>query len=85
MGRIKISILVRLLFYCWKVKRKGWWYRFPFLPIPPKAWLLWRMETAWGIDSMNPQWSDFPSFYDILTDIYNFGSFLKNVGRSVKR
>ena len=85
MGRIKISILIRLLFYCWKVKRKGWWYRFPFLPMPPKAWLLWRMETAWGIDSTNPQWSEFPSFYDILTDIYNFGSFLKNVGRSVKR
>ena len=53
-------ITLTLLIYGWRVRRKGWWYRFPFLPIPPKRWLLWRFETAWGIDSTYPKWEDFP-------------------------
>ena len=67
--------------YGWRVKRKGWWYRFPFLPIPPKRWLLWRFETAWGIDSTYPKWEDFPPIKVMVSDIYKFGHFLKNVGR----
>ena len=67
--------------YGWRVKRKGWWYRFPFLPIPPKRWLLWRFETAWGIDSTYPKWEDFPPVKVMVSDIYKFGHFLKNVGR----
>ena len=80
MGRIKISILVALMFYGWRVRRKGWWHRFPFLPIPPREWLLWRLETAWGINAMNPQWSDFPPLKVMIEDIYKFGSFLRYVG-----
>ena len=67
--------------YGWRVKRKGWWYRFPFLPIPPKRWLLWRFEMAWGIDSTYPKWEDFPPVKVMVSDIYKFGHFLKNVGR----
>ena len=67
--------------YGWRVRRKGWWYRFPFLPIPPKRWLLWRFETAWGIDSTYPKWEDFPPIKVMVSDIYKFGHFLKNVGR----
>ena len=67
--------------YGWRVRRKGWWYRFPFLPIPPKRWLLWRFETAWGIDSTYPKWEDFPPIKVMISDIYKFGHFLKNVGR----
>ena len=70
-----------LLMYGWRVRRKGWWYRFPFLPIPPKRWLLWRFETAWGIDSTYPKWEDFPPIKVMISDIYKFGHFLKNVGR----
>lgn len=81
MGRIKVSILITLMKYGWRVRRKGWWHRFPFLPIPPKEWLLWRLETAWGIDARSFKWSKLPSCRIILKDIYNFGSFLKYVGR----
>jgi hypothetical protein len=42
---------------------------------------MWRFETAWGIDSMNPKWEDFPSIKVMISDIYKFGHFLKNVGR----
>ena len=71
-----IKVIIRLLKYGWLVKRKGWWYKFPFLPIPPKAWLLWRLETAWGIDSMNPKWKDFPTIPVMIHDVYNFGHWL---------
>jgi len=74
-------ITLILLMYGWRVRRKGWWYRFPFLPIPPKRWLLWRFETAWGIDSTYPKWEDFPPIKVMISDIYKFGHFLKNVGR----
>ena len=74
-------ITLTLMRYGWRVRRKGWWYRFPFLPIPPKLWLLWRFETAWGIDSMNPKLVDFPSIKVMVSDIYKFGHFLKNVGK----
>ena len=74
-------MIFTLLMYGWRVKRKGWWYRFPFLPIPPKRWLLWRFETAWGIDSTYPKWEDFPPIKVMVSDIYKFGHFLKNVGR----
>ena len=74
------SVTLTLLMYGWRVRRKGWWYRFPFLPIPPKRWLLWRFETAWGIDSTYPKWEDFPPIKVMVSDIYKFGHFLKNVG-----
>ena len=74
-------ITLILLMYGWRVRRKGWWYRFPFLPIPPKRWLLWRFESAWGIDSTYPKWEDFPPIKVMISDIYKFGHFLKNVGR----
>ena len=74
-------ITLILLMYGWRVRRKGWWYRFPFLPIPPKRWLLWRFETAWGIDSTYPKWEDFPPIKVMISDIYKFGHFLKTVGR----
>ena len=80
MGRIKISILITLIRYGWRVRRKQWLYSFPFLPVPPKVWLLWRLESAWGIDAMNPRWSDFPTLKVMIEDIYKFGSFLKYVG-----
>ena len=74
-------VIFTLLAYGWRVRRKGWWYRFPFLPIPPKRWLLWRFETAWGIDSTYPKWEDFPPIKIMVSDIYKFGHFLKNVGK----
>jgi len=78
---IKNSTTIVLLKYGWKVKRKGWWYKFPFIPIPPKNWILWRFETAWGIDASNVKLSDFPPFTIIISDIYKFGHFLKYIGK----
>jgi hypothetical protein len=32
----------------WRFRRSGWYRRPPFLPLPPAAYLDWRMHTAYG-------------------------------------
>jgi hypothetical protein len=36
---------------------RGWWLRPPFLPLPDRAHLAWRLHTAYGTDQvpMTPQ------------------------------
>ncbi len=73
MGRDKIKTFITLIKYGWTVRRNKWWCRFPFLPVPPKRWLLWRFETAWGIDAMNPKWEDFPPIKKNIYDVRKLG------------
>lgn len=81
MVRNKIKTIIALLKYGWTVRRKNWCYRFPFIPIPPKNWLLWRFETAWGIDSRNFKLSDLPPVSKIVMDVWKFGHWLSYIGR----
>tara|TARA_A100001037_G_C15032891_1_gene581842 strand:+ start:15 stop:260 length:246 start_codon:yes stop_codon:yes gene_type:complete len=71
-----IEIIKTLTVYWWNVRRKNWFIRFPFLPIPPKDWVLWRMETAWGIQANNFKWKDLPPIKIMIRDILAFGRFL---------
>ena len=32
----------------WVFRRRRWYRTFPFLPLPPRSYLRWRMETAYG-------------------------------------
>jgi hypothetical protein len=32
----------------WRFRRRGWWTRFPFLPLPATTYVAWRMHTAYG-------------------------------------
>lgn len=32
----------------WRFRARGWWRRFPFLPIPERDYVRWRMYTAYG-------------------------------------
>ena len=39
----------------WRFRRRGWWHRFPFLPLPARDYLRWRMHTAYGsYDAVTP-------------------------------
>lgn len=42
------TLVPHLLGAAWAFRARGWWRRPPFLPIPPRAYLRWRMETAYG-------------------------------------
>ena len=37
-----------LLRVAWRFRRRRWWARAPFLPLPPRAYVEWRMHTAYG-------------------------------------
>lgn len=42
----------------WRFRRRGWYARFPFLPLPPREYLRWRMYTAYGRDEAVPPADD---------------------------
>ena len=39
-----------LLAMAWAFRRRGWWRRAPFLPLPDPAYLRFRLETQYGGD-----------------------------------
>ena len=43
-----------LLRAAWRFRRRGWYRRPPFVPLPPAAYLAWRLHTAYGDDGRVP-------------------------------
>jgi hypothetical protein len=41
-------LLLLLLATGWRFRRRGWYRRPPFLPLPPADYMRWRMHTAYG-------------------------------------
>ncbi|MBX3173954.1 MAG: hypothetical protein KF709_06045 [Gemmatimonadaceae bacterium] len=37
-----------LLTVAWRFRRNRWWMRLPFLPLPARDYVRWRMYTAYG-------------------------------------
>jgi len=46
-----------------------WYRKSPFVPIPPPAYVRWRLRTAYGKHR--------PSYPDILRDLWQFGDWLR--------
>lgn len=42
----------------WRFRRRDWFRRFPFLPLPDPAYMRWRMYTAYGRDDAVPPADD---------------------------
>jgi hypothetical protein len=42
------SLIVDLLRVAWRFRDTEWYRRFPFLPLPSRAYVRWRMHTAYG-------------------------------------
>ncbi len=47
-------LLPPLIRAAWRFRARGWWRRPPFLPLPPRRYLEWRMHTAYGDDGRTP-------------------------------
>jgi hypothetical protein len=41
-------LLLALLSAGWRFRRRDWFKRPPFLPVPPSDYMRWRMHTAFG-------------------------------------
>jgi hypothetical protein len=42
------ALAADLLRVAWRFRRREWYRRPPFLPVPDRAYLAWRMHTAYG-------------------------------------
>ena len=42
------TLAVDLLRVAWRFRARGWYRRFPFLPLPSRPYVRWRMHTAYG-------------------------------------
>ena len=42
------ALAVDLLRVAWRFRSRGWYRRFPFLPLPARDYVRWRMHTAYG-------------------------------------
>ena len=51
-----------LLRAAWAFRRRGWWSRPPFLPLPDRTYLRWRMYTAYGREDAVPPLDDLIRF-----------------------
>jgi hypothetical protein len=52
------ALAIDLLRVSWRFRARGWWHRPPFLPIPDRTYLRWRMYTAYGEDDAIPSAED---------------------------
>lgn len=52
------AVGIALLRVGWRFRRRGWYARFPFMPLPARAYLRWRMHTAYGRDDAVPPADD---------------------------
>lgn len=46
----------------WAFRRRHWWRRAPFLPVPDREYLRWRMYTAYGRADAVPPVTDVIGF-----------------------
>jgi hypothetical protein len=51
-------VAIDLLSLAWSMRRRGWYSRAPFLPVPPAEYVRWRMYTAYGDESAVPPVKD---------------------------
>jgi hypothetical protein len=52
------SLAAALLRVAWRFRRRRWFRRAPFLPIPDRDYLRWRMLTAYGDPDAVPSAED---------------------------
>jgi hypothetical protein len=52
------GLLLPLLGAGWRFRARGWYRRPPFLPLPPREYLEWRLHTAYGDEDAVPPAED---------------------------
>jgi len=55
-------LAVDLLRTTWAFRRRDWWRKPPFLPLPDRQYLRWRMYTAYGDEETVPPLEDVIGF-----------------------
>ncbi len=53
-GLLNPRVALDLLSAAWAFRRRRWWATPPFLPVPDRTYLRWRMYTAFGDEEAVP-------------------------------
>jgi hypothetical protein len=61
-GVLNPRLALDLLRTAWAFRRRGWWARPPFLPVPDREYLRWRMYTAYADEAAVPPVDDVVRF-----------------------
>jgi hypothetical protein len=59
---VRPRVAVDLLRLAWSFRARDWYRRAPFLPLPPREYMEWRMFTAYGDEHTIPPVNDVVSF-----------------------
>lgn len=51
-----------LLRVAWRFRANGWYTRFPFLPLPSRKYVRWRMHTAYGDEEHMPSMAELEAY-----------------------
>jgi len=56
LGRVirRPRVLASALAASWRFRARGWWKRPPYLPLPPREYVAWRLHTAYGDEGRDP-------------------------------
>jgi hypothetical protein len=65
---VRPRLAVALLAVAWRFRARGWYRRFPFLPLPDRDYLGWRMYTAYGDAAAVPSVRDVEQYALWATD-----------------
>lgn len=55
-------LAIDLLRLAWSFRARGWYRHPPFLPLPPREYIRWRMFTAYGDEAAVPPVEDVVRF-----------------------
>ena len=72
---IRPRLAVDLLRVGWRFRQRGWYRRPPFIPLPPVAYLRWRMYTAYGDEAITPPARDIERY---ARWVGRFGTYSRN-------
>lgn len=61
-GLVNPRLALDLLRTGWAFRRRRWWARAPFLPLPDRTYLRWRMYTAYADENAVPPMDDVVRF-----------------------
>jgi hypothetical protein len=61
-GLLSPRLALDLLRTAWSFRRRRWWARAPFLPLPDREYLRWRMYTAYADEAAVPPLEDVVRF-----------------------
>jgi hypothetical protein len=59
---VRPRLAVDLVRLAWSFRARDWYRRPPFLPLPPREYMRWRMFTAYGDEAAVPPVQDVVNF-----------------------